>query len=101
MRLPTLRRRAKSSGQPPTTYVPSEADVLPTGLFVLGDTGSRFPTMSHRMAAASDPAASFNIPRLTVEAPPPLPSSRRGLNRERPFVATLSTVIVRNASAPM
>lgn len=99
MRLPSLRRRAKSSGQAPPAPVLREEDLLPTGLYVLGDMGSRFPTMRHRAATVSAPNSPFNIPRLIVEEPFP-PSTQRVLNRERPFFATLSTVIVRNETHP-
>jgi hypothetical protein len=80
-----IRRRAKSSAEMKT---PCEG-VFPTGLFVLGDTGSRFPNMPRRDShPVRKIAETTNIP-VVKRDPDSAPCSPGG---ERPFVASLSSL---------
>lgn len=80
-----IRKRAESSAEMKTSY----EDTSPTGLFVLGDTGSRFPNMPRRDShPVRKIAETTNIPivKRDPDSAPCSPSS------ERPFVASLSSV---------
>lgn len=84
-----IRGRAKSSAAAEMKTSPRE-DVFPTGLFVPGDTGSRFTDLPRRDAhPVRKIAGTTNIPNVKRD-PESVPCSP---DSGRPFVASLSSVL--------